>query len=112
MEKLFVVVRNDLDPGLQAAQMAHAAIQYVCHYGAALAWFRDSNNLVLLQVPDEACLRELVERVKQKVPACPIAPFQEPDLDWQLTATAFGDEAKKLLGSLPLALRPRPGTSP
>jgi len=106
MEKLFVVVRNDLEPGLQLAQAVHAAVKYALSHEDARRWHEESNNVAVLQVPDEEALRALTQRVLIKDPGCLVATFEEPDLDHQWTAAAFGNGAKKLMGSLPLALRP------
>ena len=105
MEKLFVVVRNDLDPGLQLAQAVHAAVKYALFHEDARRWHVESNNVAVLQVPDEAALKALTQKVLIKDPGCLVATFEEPDLDHQWTAAAFGGGAKKLMGSLPLALR-------
>lgn len=106
MEKLFVVVRNDLDPGLQMAQAIHAAIKYVLtHEEEARRWYEESNNLAVLQVPDEETLGALAQRVSVKDPAFQSSIFEEPDLDGARTAAAFCGGAKKLVSSLPLALR-------
>ena len=103
MEKLFVVIRNDLDPGLQLAQGIHAAIKYVLENEGARRWHEDSNNLAVLQVPDERSLGLLVHSALSE--DFVVAQFHEPDLDGSLTAAAFEFGAKSLLGSLPLALR-------
>lgn len=105
MRKLYVVVRNDLEPGAQAAQLTHAAIQFMCSEHCSIearVWYAESKNLVLLQVPDELALLELQRRVGHRSAA---ALYREPDLGDSVTAIAFGNEAGKLLGSLPLALR-------
>jgi len=105
MEKLFVVVRNDLEPGLQLAQAVHAAVKYALSHEDARRWHEESNNVAVLQVPDEAALKALTHQVLTRDPSCLAVVFEEPDLDHQWTAAAFGGGAKKLLGSLPLALR-------
>jgi peptidyl-tRNA hydrolase len=105
MEKLFVIVRNDLEPGLQVAQAVHAAVKYALSHEDARRWHKESNNVAVLQVPDEGALKALTQRVLARNPCCLSAIFEEPDLEHQWTAAAFGDGARKLLGSLPLALR-------
>ena len=59
--------------------------------------------MAVLQVPDEAALQALMDRVLDTNARCPVAVFEEPDMDYQATASALGDEARKLLSSLPLA---------
>lgn len=103
MERLYVVTRSDLPPGLQLAQSVHAARQFAEeHPKLDRAWFRGSNNIVCLSVPDEPALRELVRSAERESPA---SSFLEPDLGGALTAVALGDGARKLVGNLPLALR-------
>ena len=107
MEKFYVVVRADLPAGAQATQAAHAAIAFcIAHRGyIPLAnWHANSNNLVLLAVPDEAALDELHTAVAEHVP---VEWFHEPDFGDSLTAIAFPGTAEtiRLVSSLPLALR-------
>ena len=99
--KLFVVGRQDLPPGLRVAQMFHAARQFAeDHPEVEGTWFRESNTIVLLEVPDEAALRELASRAE----GVPTSEFsEEPDLG--LTALALGPDARRLVSSLPLALK-------
>lgn len=99
MEKLFLVTRSDLPPGLRAAQLCHAMREFVeVHPEVDRAWYRDSNNLVLLEVPDEPELVRLAERVGPLV-----AVNREPDLDDAVTAIALMTTQKKLVRELPLA---------
>lgn len=96
---LFVVVRDDLPPGLQLAQACHAARDFsLRHPGADVG-----ENLIALAAthPD---LQDLVLRVAAGG-LCLCVPVHEPDLGGQLTAAAFGSEARPLLSCLPLALR-------
>lgn len=96
MNRLYIIVRRDLAPGLQMAQACHAA----------LAWTAERappENLVVLHADDEAALRALYERCSTFEPAL----FCEPDLDDEATAFAVDERARTLLSSLPLALRQR-----
>ena len=99
--KLFIVGRRDLPPGLRVAQMFHAARQFAEEYPEIEGtWFRESNTIVLLEVPDEAALLELASRAE----GVPTSEFsEEPDLG--LTALALAPEGYRLVSSLPLALR-------
>lgn len=97
--KLYVIGRADLAPGLRAAQLGHACITWTVENGAP------PDNLVMLEVPDE----ELLNRVwgALMIVDSTVTPFFEPDLDDALTAVATAHpEARRLLGSLPLAFRP------
>lgn len=107
MEKLYVVVRNDLPPGLQVAQACHALREFVArHPGLDEQWYRGSNNLVILQVRGKADLDVLRDRADKLEIA--YADFHEPDMGGTLTAVAFSAEAKLILSNLPLALRSEP----
>ncbi len=103
-EKLYVVSRADLPPGDRAAQSCHAAFAFAFrHPTHAAEWFWDSNNIVLLECPDEPALRKLVELARSA--AVPYALFSEPDFECAATACAFGNGARRFLSSLPLALK-------
>lgn len=102
--KLYVVTRDDLPAGLQAAQLGHALVGYVLAQPAQAArWHTRSNNLVCLAVPDEAALSGLVGRLVSE--SIPVLCFHEPDLGGELTAVAVSPDGGRLLASLPLALR-------
>ena len=102
--KLYGVVRGDLPPGLQAAQLGHALVAYVLARPRETArWHTESNNLVCLSVPDEAALAALAASIAAE--GLPVVCFHEPDLDDSLTAIAVGAEARRLLSNVPLALR-------
>jgi peptidyl-tRNA hydrolase len=103
---LYIVVRSDLSPGLQAAQAVHAAFAFGHRHSNLVGqWITESNFLVIVAVPDEDSLRAFAEEaftrniVKVNV--------TEPDLDNELTAVALapGNAAKKLCANLPLAMK-------
>lgn len=105
MQKLFIIIRNDLDQGLQAAQACHATKLFgMEHPKEDIDWYRNSNNIVLLQVPDKYSLIELAyEAICQ---GCACSVFREPDVGDEPTAIAIcGRRAKKVTSHLPLALR-------
>jgi len=66
-------------------------------------WYLKSNNLVVLQVPDEICLKHLASRVSDAGIACSV--FREPDFGNSITALAIEPAGKKLLSNLRLALK-------
>ena len=105
MEKLYVVVRNDLAPGLQIAQACHVVREFAEEWKRLeREWYLQSKNVAILQVPGEEELRALYDRADALGVAC--SSFQEPDLDNAMTAIALGgDGAQRLTSSLPLALR-------
>lgn len=92
VEKLYVVVRRDLEVGLRTAQAGHALIGWVMEYG------RPPDNLVVLAVPS---LEEL-HRVYDRCRDVRMVGFHEPDLNDELTAVAVGPEGWRALSSLPL----------
>lgn len=101
--KLYLVGRQDLAPGLLAAQLVHAARQFVDSYpDRELAWYRASNTLALLSVPDEGSLSDLAERIRQS--GVPVSVWREPDLENSITAIAIAPEGRRFVRKLPLAL--------
>lgn len=105
-QKLYLVVRNDLVPGLQAAQATHAITDLIFKYpNEAVKWRKDSNYVVILSTENEETLLRLAR--KFKVHKAKIALFREPDIDMQATAFAVlpGDSTWRMLADLPLALK-------
>ncbi len=106
MDKLYIIVRSDLNPGMQLAQSCHALRAFIDdHPEEERSWHHDSNNLVVLQVPSEEALEDLCASIYYE--DIPVSCFREPDLDDELTAIAAGPAAKRLLRELPLALHER-----
>ena len=104
MEKLYIVVRPDIAPGLQAAQACHALREFVeRHPEIDRKWFKESNNIVLLNSRSYGHLGVIAGQARDHEVA--YADFYEPDLDDELTAVAIGPEGAKLVSQLPLALR-------
>jgi len=104
MDRLFLIVRSDLQPGLQMAQAAHALSAFAAAYPEEHArWRLSSNNLVCLSVGTEGELR--ATGAKALLRGALVTVFTEPDLDGQATAAAISGEAKGALRTLPLALR-------
>lgn len=103
-QKLYLVVRSDLDQAQQAVQAAHALTEYLIqHKEGALSWHSTSNTLALLSVPTEDKLNLLVDKARRK--GFMFSEFREPDRFQELTAAAFEPKAKSILRNLPLALR-------
>ena len=105
-DKLYVITRADLEPGYQAVQSIHAAIQFKFeHPEISLNWFEKSNYLGLLSVANEEELIKLTQQAKELDISYSI--FREPDIDNQITAIALapGPKSKKLCSRLPLALK-------
>ena len=104
-EKLYIVTRRDLSPGLQAAQVAHAAFQFGYeHRPLAHAWLRESNFLVILSTEDEEELTLLGK--KAETLNLPVSWFREPDIEDEVTAIAIAPSPAtvELTSHLSLAL--------
>jgi peptidyl-tRNA hydrolase len=105
-DRLYIAVRADLSPGLQTAQAVHAALHFLHdHPSVVRPWLLTSNFLVVVSVPDEAALLDLITDASR----CGLlrTAVREPDLDNAATAVAIepGERARRLCGALPLALR-------
>lgn len=105
-DKLYVVVRKDLEPGLQLAQSCHVAFSFSQeHSNETKIWMSESNYIAVLNGSDENDLLRLIDRASVEGIKCSI--FREPDIDNQITAIALapGPQSKKLCSRLPLALK-------
>lgn len=105
-EKLYIVTRRDLSPGLQCAQVAHAAFQFAYeHRPLAAQWLKESNFVVILSVEDESRLIDFGRSVEAH--NIPVTWFTEPDIDDQITAIALAPSPRtvELCAELPLAMR-------
>jgi peptidyl-tRNA hydrolase len=105
-QRLYIVVRADLSPGLQAAQAVHAALEFaVAHPQMTSDWTRESNYLILLALPDEYALMGLIEQANKL--GIEHTAVREPDVNDEITAVALAPCAasRKLTANLPLMLR-------
>jgi peptidyl-tRNA hydrolase len=103
--KMTVVVRADLSDAQQAVQGMHALRQFVAeHPEADQHWFRTSNTLAFLAVPNEEALARLLARAADR--GIRSAIYEEPDIGNKLTAACFepGPNTRRLCGHLPKAL--------
>jgi len=73
------------------------------HPITARYWHHKSNNLVVLQVPNEGCLLHLANRASDA--SVEHSVFREPDFDNTATAVALEPAGARLVSTLPLALR-------
>lgn len=104
-EKLYIVTRKDLSPGLQAAQVAHAAFTFAYeHRPLATSWQEESNFLIILSVESEEELWLLGASAELK--NLPVTRFTEPDIGNELTAIAIAPSPAtvEMCAHLPLAL--------
>lgn len=103
--KLFLITRRDLDPRHQAVQAAHALQEYnIQHPDQTRLWYNQSNTLVFLSVEDEQALGVLLTKARDRL--VPVSAFREPDRQNELTALALGNEGRRFVRNLPLALSP------
>lgn len=105
-DKLYIVTRNDLDPGYQAVQSIHAMRQFVAeHPEVDRHWFEVSNYLALLATDTESDICDLIAHACDK--GIRFSVFREPDIGNQITAVAFepGNKTVALCKKLPLALK-------
>lgn len=101
MDKLYIIVRADLAPGLQLPQACHALQAFNDqHPERARAW---RGNLAVLAVKDAQHLSEILCPLQRAGIA--LAAFCEPDEGGAPTAAAIDGIAWRRLSSLPLALR-------
>jgi hypothetical protein len=104
MQKLYVIVRQDLKPGAQVAQSGHAIAAFArAHRETFEAWTDGPNNLVVIAIAGELEL----DALRQRLGGARLAAVHEPDLGDQLTAIAVEatDATARLVSTLPLALR-------
>ena len=88
------------------AQVAHASFLFaVDHADKVEPWFRDSQYLIVVNVPDEDSLRALAGRAEHA--GVITSRWHEPDLNDELTAVALapGETSRRLCSNLPLAGR-------
>lgn len=100
---MYVVVRDDLSPGLQLAQGIHAVTELtMTHPPNTRLWHQASNNLVALAVDSERALTRLYARLTGLGLTGQL--FYEPDLD-EVTAFAMlpDPRLREALSGLPLA---------
>lgn len=103
---MYIAIRNDLPPGLQAAQAAHSAFEFAqANPGTTREWASDSNYLILVAVPDEPALKQLLDRAV--LAGITHVAVREPDIGDQVTCVCLapGEATRRLCASLPLALR-------
>lgn len=98
------MTRQDLPPGLQVAQMVHAAFAFsLDRPEQTLAWHSDSNYIVCLSVED---LYELERWQTWLSKDFHTVPFYEPDLGNEMTAFAIEPDPRveRMVSSVALAL--------
>lgn len=101
-----MVTREDMSPGYQAVQAAHAAIDFTFeHPSRAGPWHTNSNYLVLLSLKNEKQLKLLIQKCNE-LQLCHTV-FREPDIGNAITAVAIepSDRTQKLVRKIPLLFK-------
>jgi hypothetical protein len=103
--RLYVVVRDDLLPGLQISQSIHAKDEFTHAFPETeMAWRKTSNTIIILSTNAfelEGIIRNAdILGIKHSV-------FMEPDLYGQVTAVALepGNLTVGIVSNFPLALK-------
>lgn len=102
---MYIVVRNDLTAGAKLAQSSHAAFLFSTYFpDTTKIWMENSNYICILEANEEQISILINQAIDNKIEQ---AIFQEPDLNYQITAIAFapGPKSKKLCSNLKLALK-------
>lgn len=105
-DKLYIIVRQDISPGLQCAQSVHVAFSFAYeHNEATKNWMSQSNYIAVLNCKNEESLYDLIDSAKKE--NIKFSIFREPDINNEITAIAIepGQKSKELTGKLKLALR-------
>ena len=108
VSKLTVITREDLEPGYQAVQAGHAAINYCFqNWEYAKNWHINSNNLIYLSTKTENDLFRYAEKLKSI--GVDVCLFREPDIGNLVTSIAFisNEKTKKITSGLSLMLKPK-----
>lgn len=84
MQKLFVLIRTDLNLSYGAVQAGHAVAEWMLQYGQGSEW--QNGTLIYLGVKNEEMLKIWKDKIDMKGLQC--AEFREPDIGNQITAIA------------------------
>lgn len=107
MQRLYIVVRQDLDAGLLTAQACHVTRRFTREHPEVEV--PEDENLLVLAAKNEPGLVDVLDLLRSRDTLASLSTFHEPDLDGSLTAiAAVGPAVAKLLSSYPRALRPGP----
>ena len=100
------MTRQDLAPGYQVVQTAHAMADFGIQYPREFQqWHSSSNYLACLSVKDEQSLQSLASKLLGE--GIKHIAFRESDLGNQITAIAIepSERTRKICSSFPLALK-------
>lgn len=105
-DKIYIIVRADLNPGQILAQSCHSAIDFVMLYPEFSGeWRTKSDHICVLEIENEEKLKELLQKAKDK--NIMHSAFFESDMNNELTAIALApsNKTRKLCYHLKLALQ-------
>jgi peptidyl-tRNA hydrolase len=104
MERLYVLVRQDLSSGARIAQALHGLDEYRDkNLSEHTSWRKTSNTVAVLGVRDETHLAHITAMTEQY--GIPHAIFREPDMGDAQTVLVLGGNhpyVRKLTAKLPL----------
>ena len=103
--RLYVVVRNDLAPGIQISQSIHAKDEFTREHGDIEDdWRWDSNTIIILSGTSHQLYSILGHALTNEVY---YSTFKEPQLNNELTAIALepSEATVEIVRGLPLALK-------
>lgn len=104
-ERLYVVVRNDLAPGIQISQSIHAKDEFTMDYPEIQhKWAKNSNTIIILSGTSNDLYSVLGKALSRGVK---VSTFEEPQLNNEMTALALEPSSTtvEIVKGLPLALR-------
>ena len=104
-DKIYVITRRDLSPGMQLVQSCHALVKHSTELPRSVwEWEKNSGYLCCLSVKNEKELRDFWKQWDKEIA---ITPFFESDLNDELTALALepGPVSKLATKKLQLALK-------
>lgn len=103
VQRLIIITRSDLSPGLQISQSGHSIAQFhLDHPDLASKW--NNNYLISLSVNSEKKLESVLNKLLGM--GIPISYFCEPDINDELTSICFleSDKTNKVTNKLRLSL--------
>lgn len=106
VDKVYVLIRQDLPTGSQLAQVVHAQDEFrETHPEVHGAWRKSSNTVAVLHLRDEDHLQEIHRKAEDR--GIPCAIFREPDLGDAATCLVMGPSphTRRITARLPLAFR-------
>ena len=103
VQRLIVITRSDLKPGLQIAQSGHAISQFLLDYpDLGKKW--NNNYFISLSVNSEHKLQKILSQLFDM--GISVSYFTEPDINDELTSVCFleSDKTKRITSKLRVSL--------